>query len=280
MEQPEDPAVHSVEPTADICSTIGETNAAQAFQHAYGLLLTSFPQSALGGRNDPKWTTLMHRHLGGLRQLAQLEHDDTVAHTHVHSSNTARWAPGPTQASARQLAKALPEMNQWANQASTDRPRDTVAAPAKHHTPDIQVTIGHKQRPLRDGRGKPSPGRKHPTQRSHPPRGLGTALLAVATTEMATSPEVRTATLDLAGGRCKKAPTTMHTWTASAPSYPSTPTAICTATQASPSASEPSRPSPPSLGIQTRTSPRHALRACPSGWKNTSHHTRRHGQLR
>ena len=206
MEHPEDPAVHSVEPTADTCSTIWETNAAQAFQHTYGMLLTSFPQSALGGRSGPKWTTLMYRHLGGLRQLAQLQHDDKVIHTHVHSSNTARWAPGLTQAIAHQLAKALPEMKHWTNQASTDRPRDTVATPSKHHTPDIQVTIGHKQRPLRDGGGKPSPGRKHPTQRSHPLRGLGTAMLAVATTEMATSPEVRAATLDLAGGRCKECP--------------------------------------------------------------------------
>ena len=91
--------------------------------------------------------------MGGLRKLGDLTHDEDDARPACHSSKLARWAPGFCTAIARQLAKALPQMRHWTNQAATDRPKDTITATATHATPDIQVAIGHKQRPLRDGGG-------------------------------------------------------------------------------------------------------------------------------
>ena len=206
MEHPEDPAVHSHEPTAYSCSTLWVTQAVTTFQNEYNMLSTSFPQSALGGPSGPKWTTVIHRHLGGLRKLGHLVHDERKPQRGCHSSKLARWAPGLCTAISQQLAKALPQMRHWTNQASSDRPKDTIATTSRHGTPDIQVTIGHKQRPLRDGGGKPSPGRKHPAQRSHPLRRLGTALMGLAANELAHDTEAQGATLELASGRCKDCP--------------------------------------------------------------------------
>ena len=203
MEHPEDPAVHSHEPTAYACSTLWVTQAVTKFQNEYNMLSTSFPQSALGGPSGPKWTTVIHKHLGGLRKLGHLVHDESKPQRGCHSSKLARWAPGLCTAISQQLAKALPQMRHWTNQASSDRPKDTIASTSRHGTPDIQVTIGHKQRPLRDGGGKSSPGRKHPAQRSHPLRRLGTALMGLAANGLAHDTEAQGATLELASGRCK-----------------------------------------------------------------------------
>lgn len=206
LEHPEDPAIHSIEPTAHICATIWETRALQAFRDEYGMLATSFPQSALGDLPGPKWTTALHKHLGGLRKLGDLTHEDDNARPKCHSSKLARWAPGFCKAIATSLTRALPQMRNWTNQTMTDRPKDNISATAKHATPDIQVTIGHKQRPLRDGGGKPSPGRKHPAQRSHPLRKLGAALMGMAANELAHDTEAQGATLALASGKCKECP--------------------------------------------------------------------------
>jgi hypothetical protein len=65
-------------------------------------------------------------------------------------------------------------------QLHTDRPHDLATHPTTSQ-PDLMVSIGHKQRPLRDGGGKPSPGRLPPNARKRPPLAtLGAALLAMA----------------------------------------------------------------------------------------------------
>ena len=206
MEHPEDPAVHSTEPTANICSTIFETDAMCAFRQETGMITTSFPQSALGDLAGPKWTTIIHKHLGPLRKLADLQPASESTGTMCHSSKLARWVPGLRQAIAKALARALPQMRNWTNQAATDRPKDTIATTTKHASPDIQVTIGHKQRPLRDGGGKPSPGRKHPAQRRHPLRALGGVLMGLAANDIANHAEVEGAAIALSRGRCKSSP--------------------------------------------------------------------------
>ena len=91
LEHPEDPAIHSIEPTAHICATIWETRALQAFRDEYGMLATSFPQSALGDLPGPKWTTALHKHLGGLRKLGDLTHEDDNARPKCHSSKPVSY---------------------------------------------------------------------------------------------------------------------------------------------------------------------------------------------
>ena len=68
------------------------------------------------------------------------------------------------------------------------------------------VTVGHKQRPLRDGGGKPSPGRYHPASRKKAPlKPLGLALLAHMTTALISGP-----TDQLLLGRCTETPYPDH----------------------------------------------------------------------
>ena len=54
--------------------------------------------------------------------------------------------------------------------------------------------------------GKPSPGRKHPEQRTHPLRAFCRVLLGMATSDLAHHTEVEAATATLARGRCKECP--------------------------------------------------------------------------
>ena len=58
----------------------------------------------------------------------------------------------------------------------------------------IQVRLGHKTRPLRDGGGKPSLGRRHPAQRKHHLGALGIALANLARNNMKDPDTARTTT--------------------------------------------------------------------------------------
>ena len=106
-------------------------------------------------------------------------HDPAVARGHDPSSQElARRAKGLNQAVAKALVRTLPDLAHWTNEADSDSDRntDTIATPTSQPKNDIHVQIGHKSHPLRDGGGKPSPGRRHPMQRTHPLRALGQAL--------------------------------------------------------------------------------------------------------
>ena len=158
LEHPSHPADTSDEPTAQLRSSIWATDTIQHVQQHIGLTITSFSQCHLG-METIKETTLATRHLNKLRQFNGRHCD----HRHEYKKkedthDLARWPWGLNILIAESLADRLPQLQHLNNGTSTDRHRDTIRhtnVPSR----DIQVTIGHKQRPLRDGGGKPSHGR-------------------------------------------------------------------------------------------------------------------------
>ena len=111
LEHPADPAEHSDEPTAHLCCSLWATRAMQDFAAQHDVMLTTFPQGALGGIGGAKWTTLAHRHLPKIRGLQKLQDQATAtAPTTARSEELARWAPGLNDAIADSLVQALPSM--------------------------------------------------------------------------------------------------------------------------------------------------------------------------
>jgi hypothetical protein len=207
LEHPADPRYHSQEPTANQCSSIWATKALQTFASQYDLTKTTFPQSPLGKLDGPKWTTALHAHMPKIRRLGQLSPTHSGEGATKHSSELARWAPGFNKAVAHSIMATLPTMAHWTNAADSDANTDNVAVTATQPTRDIHVTTGHKSRPIRDGGGKPSPGRRHPIQRRHPLRVLGQALTAgtiAGSTKI--QPHLIPATRDLQAGTAKEYP--------------------------------------------------------------------------
>jgi hypothetical protein len=101
----------------------------------------------------------------------------------------------------------LPSLQKWSNKHDPDRQIDTIATKATQAHKSITVNVGHKSRPLRDGGGKPSPGRLHPSQRRHPLRHLG-ALLALGTVARTSTfqDDLQGPTSDMADGLCTAYP--------------------------------------------------------------------------
>ena len=208
LEHPADPCQHSEETTAALCSSIWATRAIQHFAMKHQLIMTTTPQCALGQRAGAKWTTLMHKHMPGIRKLQDLScnHNQHESQTNA-SQELARWAKGLNQAVARALVRTLPNLAHWTNAADSDRNIDKIATPTSQPQNDIHVQIGHKSRPLRDGGGKPSPGRRHPMQRTHPLRALGQALtLGTVAGSSELQPDQRPPTDAMAAGLCKQYP--------------------------------------------------------------------------
>ena len=208
LEHPADPETHGSGSTPRNCCSIWETDAMRNFISKHQLLMATFPQCGLGGQGGAKWTSACHRHLPGVRKLDDLRCSHQTHYPGTKTSgDLSRWPPGLNSALAKSIVNMLPNLRHWTNQSETDRPNDNIARPGQHAKKSIQVHIGHKSRPLRDGGGKPSPGRIHPAQRTHPLRTLGTliALGTVANT-MSLPPELHGPTQDMADGLAKDYP--------------------------------------------------------------------------
>ena len=179
LEHPMDPEQCSTDPNASNCCTIWDTQTLKNYTKRHNMVTTSFSQCQLG---SPYWkdTTILTKGITSLRKWDgyYCDHD---WHDHPHNTNDlARWAPDIMEAIARDLARQLPWLRHYRQGQLPDRPTDTAseAAPA---TTSATIRIGHKQRPIRDGGGKPSPGRLRQNQRKTTPlKHLGAALIAYA----------------------------------------------------------------------------------------------------
>ena len=201
LEHPSDPAIYCNDvATAKECSSIWATTLIQTYQQMHEANVATWPQCATGMETQ-KWTTIMFKNLPHLRRLSTMKcrckkHEPTPG---LQSSDLARWSPGFQQLIASSLASQFQHLrHQLPGQAAADTPTDTVRQPQP-----VQVTVGHKRRPLRDGGGKTSQGRLHPNHRpSQPLKRIGQALAAYA--GMASS--IHTSTSLLLQGHCKTNP--------------------------------------------------------------------------
>ena len=117
----------------------------------------------------------------------------------AHHPQHVRWPWHFMQEVARSLVHSLPGLAAWRPGLPTNRPKDDIAKPSAIPEEEKVVVQGHKSRPIRDGGGKPSPGRKHPMQRLSPLRHIGATLLAAAKVQGA---QTQQAVHELTTGRC------------------------------------------------------------------------------
>ena len=180
LEHPADPAQHSPHHNSANCSSIWDTHFMQQFTQQHSLHVTTFSQCNLGNPVD-KATTIAHN-IHAFRKYDgwMCEHDQ-----HKYTGTTSelsRWGWDMNIAIATGLQTHLQWLKDYHpdTQLHTDRPHDLATHPTTSQ-PELMVSIGHKQRPLRDGGGKPSPGRLPPNARKRPPLAtLGATLLAMA----------------------------------------------------------------------------------------------------
>ena len=97
-----------------------------------------------------------------------------------YAGQVARWSPGLRRLVASSLAQQYQHLKlHKLTEPAPDTPRDKI----RQNIHPVQVTIGHKQRPIRDGAGKTS---SHRLPLGHRPRQpllkIGKALAAYAGT--------------------------------------------------------------------------------------------------
>ncbi|CAE8737486.1 unnamed protein product, partial [Polarella glacialis] len=201
LEHPADPAVHSKVPGAEFCSSCWITKAVMAWGKELCLKLLTFYQCRLG-QIVPKTT-------GSLTDLCLdwdmsfCNHADKHIHSRVQSSeDLSRYPWGMMMDIARAIA-AKRKSNYLLDSifnvpedeiipCTSDRPKVAVAHAASSSSPQGAtspeggnneiIQTGFKRRPIRDGGGKPSPGRRAPPKRSL------TALATVGTAIMKACP--------------------------------------------------------------------------------------------
>ena len=201
LEHPADPANHNKDTeTASECSSIWATTLIETYQQLHNAMRTTWPQCATG-MDTQKWTTILHKNLPHLRRLQSLRCN---CKTHKSDPNTtsadlARWSPVFQQLIASSLAVQFQHLkHQHPKSQPADTPRDTI-----RQADPVQVTIGHRRRPIRDGGGKPSQGRSHPLNRPKQLlKPIGQALAAYA----AMTQSVEAATTTTLQGHCKDSP--------------------------------------------------------------------------
>ncbi|CAE8611384.1 unnamed protein product, partial [Polarella glacialis] len=186
LEHPADPALHSQHPGAENCATIWGTTTLLAFGHEHRLFGTTFAQCMVGNMVN-KMTKLLHN-IPLLRQLDSLACNHTT-HKKVHDTKQlARWGWQLNILIAQGVKAHLKFLRNYDHtQILTDRPHDITTGCLPQQN-EMIIQIGHKQRPLRDGGGKPSPGRLPPNKRpASKLQHLGAALAAYVMTQPAQS---------------------------------------------------------------------------------------------
>ncbi|CAE8734910.1 unnamed protein product, partial [Polarella glacialis] len=156
LEHPADPALHSSHPEAHTCATIWGTTTLLAFGHERRLFGTTFAQCMLGNLVD-KMTKLLHN-IPLLRQLDNLQCDRNSHAKITDTKQLARWGWQLNIMIAQGVSAHLKYLRNYdRTQILTDRPHDSTIGSLPNQK-EVIVQIGHKQRPFRDGGGKPSPG--------------------------------------------------------------------------------------------------------------------------
>ncbi|CAE8722080.1 unnamed protein product [Polarella glacialis] len=182
LEHPADPALHSPHPGASNCATIWGTATLLAFGHEHRLFGSTFAQCMVGNMVN-KITKLLHN-IPLLRQLDNLTCNHTT-HKKVHDTKQlARWGWHLNVLIAQGVKARLKFLRNYDHtQILTDRPHDITTGGLPQQN-EMIIQIGHKQRPPRDGGGKPSPGRLPPNKRpASKLQHLGAALAAYVMTQ-------------------------------------------------------------------------------------------------
>ena len=198
LEHPEDPDLCSSSPNAHKCSTIWKTRAVQSWIKAMGLTTIHFDECQLGQcveKSTVLATDLPLHHWQGLK----CTHGSHGRSKGMTSSDLSRYPPQMMQGLCTAIIQHLntkgreipPEDGADGLQLPgvpvlpevTDRPDTTpVSRLQSLLDPTIMVKLGFKVRPLRDGGGKPSPGRTPPPLRrpSSTLTTLGKQILEIA----------------------------------------------------------------------------------------------------
>jgi len=176
LEHPADPIWCSSIPAAKDCASIWNMKAVQTWISSLQLKTISFDQCMLGQR-VPKTTTLA-------TNLDLLHLDKRFCDSgHVHggvksSSELSRYPHQMMEELSRALVKEISPDAFGSEQRRPDRPLVTHHDMQDWLSPQIQVQLGPKMRPLRDGGGIPSPGRVTPPHRTwHPIHLKGKVIL-------------------------------------------------------------------------------------------------------
>ena len=182
LEHPADPAAHSPHIMAHTCPTIWETTTILDFIKIHKLFDTVFAQ-CMAGNSVNKMTKLIHN-IPLLRQLDNLTCNHKIHANTTRTQDLARWGWQLNILIAQGVSAHLKYLRNYDTTSTpTDRPHDCTTGDLPHQD-EVIVQIGHKQRPLRDGGGKPSPGRFPPNKRAPPAlQHLGAALSAYVITQ-------------------------------------------------------------------------------------------------
>ena len=185
LEHPEDPKLCSTSPSANRCSTIWQTQAVQAWCRAMGLTLIHFDECELGQaavKSTVLATDLPLHHWQGLH----CTHEKHERAPGMNSSDLSRYPPEMMQGLSTAIMQHIamkgsePPLEVRADSLQptgggpapevVDRPSTTpVSRLQALLDPTVMVRLGFKVRPLRDGGGKPSPGRSPPPLRKPAP---------------------------------------------------------------------------------------------------------------
>ena len=199
LEHPEDPKLCSMSPSADRCSTISQTQAVQAWIMAMGLTLIHFDECELGQsavKSTVLATDLPLHHWQGLHCTHE-KHDRAPG---MSSSDLSRYPPEMMQGLSTAILQHIAmEGSEFPLEVRANSLQPTGGVPAPEVVdrpsttpvsrlqalldPTVMVRLGFKVRPLRDGGGKPSPGRSPPPLRKPAPSlvELGKKILQLAT---------------------------------------------------------------------------------------------------
>ena len=182
LEHPADPFETSKAKEAEVCPSIWATPQLLALMKSYLLTLVTFHQCMLGGLVEKATSVMSNLDLAKLDNLCC---NHPGGHTYSGSSKgLSRWAYGLCLSISLSLNLFL----QGVNPTTSDRPIPQACAAVDIQASEV-VTLGNKSRPLRDGAGKPSLGRKSPQHRPKPKlRRIGEILLSMAMTQFQTQP--------------------------------------------------------------------------------------------
>ena len=184
LEHPQDPVECSGSPSAHRCSSLWATKVFRAWQASVGHHLVKFDQCRLG-QLVAKSTTLSSDLDICCWDGLKCNHPDHVLPEDMKSSDLSRYPPPMMLGLAGAISKKLQDIGKissrptisWNTMASTDPHvvhRDPASdrpssLPLAHRISlmdeNLVVQLGFRTRPLRDGGGKPSPGRLPPPLR-------------------------------------------------------------------------------------------------------------------
>ena len=185
LEHPQDPVECSDSPSAHRCSSLWATKVFQAWRHTVGHHLVKFDQCRLG-QLVAKATTLSSDLDICCWDGLKCNHAGHVLLEDMKSSDLSRYPPAMMLGLAGAISKKLLDIGTFSSKPTISWDASTSTNPrVVHRDPtsdrpsslplahrvslmdeNLVVQLGFRTRPLRDGGGKPSPGRLPPPLRS------------------------------------------------------------------------------------------------------------------